>query len=60
MNNTKIIIWTIVAIILTMLLICLLVSNARLGDFFSNENEHIVYEEEFDVTNISTILAVSN
>lgn len=55
MNNTKIIIWTIVAIVLTILLICLLVSNARLGNIFSNESEHIVYEEEFDVTNIKNI-----
>lgn len=55
MNNTKIIIWTIVAIVLIMLLIYLLVSNARLGDIFNNESEHIVYEEEFDVTNIKKI-----
>lgn len=55
MNNTKIIIWTIVAILLTILLICLLVSNARLGNIFGNESEHIVYEEEFDVTNIKNI-----
>lgn len=55
MNNTKIIIWTIVAIVLTILLIWLLISNIQLGDIFSNKSEHIVYEEEFDVSNIKNV-----
>lgn len=55
MNNTKIIIWIIVAIVLTMSLICLLVSNVRPNGVFSDKSQHIVYEEEFDVTNIKNI-----
>ena len=55
MNKARIILWLIVAIVLTILLIGLLISNVELINIFSKENEYIVYENEFDVSNIETI-----
>lgn len=55
MNKTRIILWLIVAIVLTILLIGLLISKVKLVNIFSKENENMVYEDEFDVSNINTI-----